>query len=93
MKKVFSLICALAVVSVAALAQQPKGDGQQSQGNDWRERIRSAQVAFLTNELDLTEAEAQSFWPVYNDVQKQRRQRREQAPSGIHGRFQETGRH
>lgn len=73
MKKVFSLICALAVVSVAALAQQPKGDEKKADGNDWRERIRSAQVAFLTNELDLTEAEAQSFWPVYNDVQKQRR--------------------
>ena len=73
MKKVFSLICALAVVSVAALAQQPKGDEKRPDGNDWRERIRAAQVAFLTSELDLTEAEAQSFWPVYNDVQKQRR--------------------
>ena len=72
MKKVFSLICALAVISVSALAQ-PGGNGQNPQGNDWRERIRAAQVAFLTNELDLTESEAQSFWPVYNDVQKQRR--------------------
>ena len=73
MKKVFSLICALAVVSVTALAQ-PGGNGQNPQGNDWRERIRASQVAFLTSELDLTEAEAQSFWPVYNDVQKQRRE-------------------
>lgn len=72
MKKVFSLICALAVVSAVALAQ-PGNNGQNSQGNDWRERVRAAQVAFLTSELDLTEAEAQAFWPVYNDVQKQRR--------------------
>ena len=72
MKKVFSLICALAMVSAVALAQ-PKGNDQKANGNDWRERVRAAQVAFLTNELDLTEAEAQSFWPVYNDVQKQRR--------------------
>ena len=26
------------------------------------------------NELDLSESEAQAFWPVYNDVQKQRRE-------------------
>lgn len=73
MKKVFSLIVVLTLAGVAAMAQ-PGGNGQNTQGNDWRERIRAAQVAFLTSELDLTEAEAQSFWPVYNDVQKQRRE-------------------
>ena len=73
MKKVFSLICALVLVGTAAFAQPGKG-GEQNQGNDWRERIRAAQVAFLTSELDLTESEAQSFWPVYNDVQRQRRE-------------------
>ena len=72
MKKVFSLICVLAVCATALA--QPKGNEKKTDGNDWRERVRAAQVAFLTNELDLTEAEAQSFWPVYNDVQKQRRE-------------------
>jgi hypothetical protein len=74
MKKVFSLICVLAVCATALAQGQPKGNEKKTDGNDWRERVRAAQVAFLTNELDLTEAEAQSFWPVYNDVQKQRRQ-------------------
>ena len=31
-------------------------------------------MANITSQLDLTEAEAQSFWPVYNEVQKQRRE-------------------
>lgn len=32
-----------------------------------RERIKSEKVAFITEKLDLTVAEAQSFWPLYNE--------------------------
>ncbi len=73
MKKVISLICALALLGGSALAQT-QGEEKKADGNKWRERIRAAQVAFITSELDLTEAEAQSFWPVYNQVQKERRE-------------------
>ncbi|MEN9981184.1 MAG: hypothetical protein RL542_971 [Bacteroidota bacterium] len=31
-----------------------------------REQIKTMKVAFLTTELDLTSAEAEKFWPVYN---------------------------
>lgn len=31
-----------------------------------RERIRSLKVAHITDRLDLTEKEAQQFWPIYN---------------------------
>jgi Spy/CpxP family protein refolding chaperone len=30
------------------------------------EKIKSMKVAFLTTELDLTSAEAEKFWPIYN---------------------------
>lgn len=72
MKKIFSVMCALAV-TVAVFAQDKKQD-KQKKDDGWRERLRAEQVAFITNELDLTEAEAQAFWPVYNDVQKGRRE-------------------
>lgn len=73
MKKVISVWAAILVLSTAAFAQkeQDKKSGKQ---NDWRERVRAEQVAFITTELDLTEAEAQAFWPVYNEVQASRRQ-------------------
>ena len=73
MKKIISVFLSLALVAGLAQAQNNKQD-QKKGGNDWREKVRAEQVAFITSELDLTESEAQAFWPVYNDVQKQRRE-------------------
>ena len=42
-----------------------------SQG-DWKQRIMSEKVAFLTIEMGITPEEAQAFWPVYNQVEKER---------------------
>jgi hypothetical protein len=35
------------------------------------EQIESIKVAFITKKLDLTTEEAQKFWPVYNNYQKE----------------------
>ena len=37
-----------------------------SQNSDKRERIKALKVAFITEQLALTETEAQKFWPIYN---------------------------
>ncbi len=71
MKKIISVLLALALVAGMAHAQDKQ---EKKGGHDWRERVRAEQVAFITSELDLSESEAQTFWPVYNDVQKQRRE-------------------
>lgn len=71
MKKIISVLCALALVGSLGFAQNKH---EKKKGADWREKVRAEQVAFITQELDLTESEAQAFWPVYNEVQKQRRE-------------------
>ena len=47
-----------------------------AQGNrnpeDWKKKMMSEKVAFFTVELDLTPEEAQKFWPVYNQVDKEK---------------------
>lgn len=47
----------------------------QNNGNDfrqkWQERLQSEKIAFLTNEMSLTPKEAQVFWPIYNQAQKE----------------------
>ena len=72
MKKVISVLCALVVLSLGAFAQGPQGP-RRGGDNGWRERVRAEKVAFLTEEIDLTESEAQVFWPIYNEIQKSQR--------------------
>jgi hypothetical protein len=35
------------------------------------ERLESAKIGFLTQKLDLSPREAEKFWPVYNQYQKE----------------------
>lgn len=37
---------------------------------DWRQKMMSEKIAFLTVETGMTPEEAQVFWPVYNEVNK-----------------------
>jgi len=77
MKKVISILCALALFAGFAFAQNPQrgqGNRQGRGGEGWRERVRAEKVAFLTEQIDLTESEAQVFWPIYNQIQKEQRE-------------------
>lgn len=37
-----------------------------------KEKVKSMKIAFITDKLDLTSAEAQKFWPVFNEYEKKR---------------------
>ncbi|MCF6279124.1 MAG: sensor of ECF-type sigma factor [Flavobacteriaceae bacterium] len=37
--------------------------------NDKQDKIKSLKIGFITQKLELTSKEAQSFWPVYNEHQ------------------------
>ena len=67
------MITALLAFSVSAFGQ---GNVQGNMGDfakQWQERLESEKIAFLTNEMSLTPKEAQAFWPVYNQAQKEQR--------------------
>lgn len=36
-----------------------------------KDKVKSQRVAYITEQLDLTETEAQKFWPVYNGYQSE----------------------
>jgi hypothetical protein len=55
--KIFYLL--LLFVPVVFHAQSDKTDEK-------REKIKAFKISFLTSELELTSAEAQKFWPIYN---------------------------
>ena len=60
------LIALTAMISSAAIAQ-PNGHRE-----DWKKKMMSERGAFFTVELDLTPEEAQAFWPVYNQIDKEK---------------------
>lgn len=39
---------------------------------DMFEKIKAEKISFFTEKLNLTPAEAQAFWPVYNEFEKRR---------------------
>lgn len=74
MKKYFIIPILIAVLtgfSLTLIAQQDKQD-----------RIEALKVAFITNRLNLSPSEAQTFWPVYNECSQKlenlRKDRRQQ---------------
>ncbi|MBR6306077.1 MAG: hypothetical protein IKR38_04780 [Bacteroidales bacterium] len=71
MKKIISILVFATVLGAVAFAQKDEKKGNREQ---WREKVRAEQVAFITSELNLSESEAQKFWPVYNEIQASRRE-------------------
>jgi len=58
MKKVFTIMICLMLFSFNAVKGQEQSDN---------EKLTAYKIAFFTQRLDLTPAEAEKFWPVYND--------------------------
>jgi len=46
---------------------QPK-----EQNSDRMEKFKAEKIAYMTEKLDLSPAEAQKFWPVYNEFEQER---------------------
>lgn len=55
--------------SAAVNAQRPQEDGSRE---DRYERVQAAKIGYITEKVSLTEAEAQKFWPIYNEYQQNR---------------------
>lgn len=52
--------------------QQKQHFVQQKQHGEQRKNIEAQRIAFITQELNLTPAEAKVFWPVYNEYDSKR---------------------
>ena len=84
MKKIISVFLTVALAGSVALAQNNKADKKRG---DWREKVRAEQVANITSQLDLTEAEAQAFWPVYIWTPRRRPKPLKPKPSPVTRRY------
>ncbi len=60
---IFAIIATMTCMSISAQAHR---------GEEWKEKMKAEKIAFLTLEIGLTPEEAQVFWPVYNQVEKEK---------------------
>lgn len=64
------LIAAAMFFATMAFAQ----DAEREERRDKRhERMEAQRIAYITNELELTTEEAQRFWPIYNQLQEEKK--------------------
>lgn len=61
------------MLAVLLLTVQPSSAGCYRDREN-HDRMRAEKVAYLTAAMDLTPAEAEKFWPVYNDMEKARKE-------------------
>lgn len=61
----WSVVVFMTLVSIRTQAQQPASHQERYQ------QIEAIKVAFITSKLNLTSEEAQKFWPIYNNYQKE----------------------
>lgn len=64
MKNLIILTIALVFIGINLNAQECSKEEK-------REKIQAKKVAFLTEKLDLSVEEAQKFWPLYNEQEKE----------------------
>lgn len=66
MKMITTILIALAAMVCMGFSANA------SVADDWKEKLMAEKIAFLTLEVGLTPEEAQAFWPVYNQVEKEK---------------------
>ena len=68
MKKIIYIVTASVLILTSAISAFAEERFQ----DNWKDKIMSEKIAFLTMEMGITPEEAQVFWPVYNQVDKER---------------------
>ena len=62
-----TLINKIKILAIIAILASCFSISAEAQNNN--ERIKSMQIAIMTDKLDLTTKESQAFWPIYNNYQ------------------------
>jgi hypothetical protein len=66
------------VLAGGVQAQEQEDDLPQVQDPKVKEKISAIHIAYITEQLGLTPAEAEKFWPIYNEFSSKRKDLRKQ---------------
>ncbi|QQR99098.1 MAG: hypothetical protein IPK18_06205 [Sphingobacteriales bacterium] len=84
MKKINLLIIVLILSITTIMAQtdpKPKPTKADMEAN--KEKMEAMKVAFITKELELTEQQAKTFWPIYNQQEDEKKALRKSSFDGV----------
>ena len=71
----FLLLIMITVFAISPVLAQDNEEKTERRGQEERfERLQSMKVAYITEELKLTPAEAEKFWPLHNEFEAKRRE-------------------
>jgi Spy/CpxP family protein refolding chaperone len=71
MKKTIILFTLLIFIPVLIINAQQRPDGDHRKGDPERhEKFMAMRIAYFTEQLELTSTEAEKFWPLYNEYEK-----------------------
>lgn len=79
MKKLYLILSFICSAALATAQDVPEADVSEKKQQD----IQALKVAFITKELELTPDEAQKFWPVYNQYDKEMEDASKPNPNSI----------
>lgn len=85
MKKIVLIVF---LISTGLFAQRQNGYNGQRPNH---EKIKALKTAHITEQLDLTPAEAEKFWPVYNEFNNKLMSLREKERSEVMGKLRNGG--
>lgn len=69
-RQIIFILIVLFIFSNSVVNAQRNSDSHQDR---W-EKYRTEKISFITKNLDFTPAEAEKFWPVYNQMEKEKRE-------------------
>lgn len=69
-KRSLMIVALLAWMSPAFSQEKAKTGQPHPQHQQKQDRVKQLKIAYFTTELALTSAEAEKFWPVYNEMQE-----------------------
>lgn len=78
MKNIITLLLSI-ILLIPAMAQDVEDMVKDTKA---QEKIKLARIAYITEKLGLTPAEAEKFWPVYNEFAQKRKELRVQYKDG-----------
>ena len=64
----------IAIILMSLLGTGFASAQNQNKKKDWEDKIKAEKIAYLTDAMDLSPAEAERFWPLYNKAEAETRQ-------------------